>query len=97
MGLFLRFSRTPPPPGSRGRAPGFVDTAVAYHRLDRRARGDELCLYVMRRHGDLKHIYGEAPVALESAASYFKSFKRHFPPPAQARVRARNEWVREIE
>jgi glutathione S-transferase len=33
---------------------------------------DATSLYVMRRHGDLKHIYGEAPVALESAAAYFE-------------------------
>ena len=31
----------------------------------------------MRRHGDLKHIYGEAPVALESAAAYFATQLRH--------------------
>ena len=34
-------------------------------------------LYVMRRHGDLKHIYGEAPLALESAAGYFATQLRH--------------------
>jgi len=28
-------------------------------------------LYVVRRHDGLKHIYGEAPVAVESAKSYF--------------------------
>jgi len=38
---------------------------------------DATSLYVMRRHGDLKHIYGEAPVALESAASYFATQLRH--------------------
>jgi glutathione S-transferase len=32
---------------------------------------DATSLYVMRRHGDLKHIYGEAPAVLESAAAYF--------------------------
>ena len=32
---------------------------------------DATSLYVMRRHGDLKHVYGEAPAALESAAGYF--------------------------
>ena len=31
----------------------------------------------MRRHGDLKHIYGEASVALESAAAYFTKQLRH--------------------
>src|SRR5712671_904752 len=34
-------------------------------------------LYVMRRHGALKHIYGESPVALESAAAYFATQLRH--------------------
>ena len=31
----------------------------------------------MRRHGALKHIYGEALVALESAAAYFATQLRH--------------------
>jgi glutathione S-transferase len=38
---------------------------------------DAASLYVMRRHGDLKHIYGEAPVAFESAAGYFATQLRH--------------------
>jgi glutathione S-transferase len=38
---------------------------------------DATSLYVMRRHGDLKHIYGEAPNALESAAEYFATQLRH--------------------
>src|SRR5438105_7752981 len=38
---------------------------------------DATSLYVMRRHGALKHICGEAPVALESAASYFATQLRH--------------------
>ena len=38
---------------------------------------DATGLYVMRRHGDLKHIYGEAPAALESAADYFAAQLRH--------------------
>jgi glutathione S-transferase len=38
---------------------------------------DATSLYVMRRPGDLKHIYGEAPAALEAAASYFASQLRH--------------------
>ena len=38
---------------------------------------DATSLYVMRRHGDLKHIYGEAPVAVESAAAYFETQLRH--------------------
>ena len=47
-----------------------------------RARCDEWCyftameldatsLYVIRRHGDLKETYGEAPVAVECAGEYF--------------------------
>lgn len=31
---------------------------------------DETSLYVMRRHGDLKAIYGEAPQALDAARNY---------------------------
>jgi glutathione S-transferase len=38
---------------------------------------DATSLYVMRRHGDLKHLYGEAPLALESAAEYFATQLRH--------------------
>lgn len=38
---------------------------------------DATSLYVMRRHRDLKHIYGEAPVAVESAAQYFGTQLRH--------------------
>jgi glutathione S-transferase len=38
---------------------------------------DATSLYVMRRHGDLKHVYGEAPMALESAAAYFARQLRH--------------------
>ena len=32
---------------------------------------DAHCLYVIRRHGDLAHLYGEAPVAVGSAKEYF--------------------------
>jgi glutathione S-transferase len=38
---------------------------------------DAASLYVMRRHGDLKHVYGESPIAIESAASYFTTQLRH--------------------
>jgi glutathione S-transferase len=38
---------------------------------------DATSLYVMRRHGALQHIYGEAPTALEGAASYFATQLRH--------------------
>jgi glutathione S-transferase len=33
---------------------------------------DATSLYVMRRHGDLRHIYGEAPEASAAAADYFQ-------------------------
>src|SRR6185369_16127961 len=38
---------------------------------------DATSLYVMRRHGALKHIYGDAPVAVESASRYFETQLRH--------------------
>jgi glutathione S-transferase len=34
---------------------------------------DATSLYVMRRHRDLKHIYGEAPIAVDSASKYFQT------------------------
>ena len=37
---------------------------------------DATSLYVMRRHGDLRHIYGEAPLANEAAALYFQTQMR---------------------
>ena len=37
---------------------------------------DATSLYVMRRHGDLGHIYGDAPVANTSAANYFQQQMR---------------------
>jgi glutathione S-transferase len=37
---------------------------------------DATSLYVMRRHGDLRHIYGEAPQANEAAAAYFQKQMR---------------------
>jgi glutathione S-transferase len=33
---------------------------------------DETSLYVMRRHSDMRQTYGEAPVAIEAAAAYFR-------------------------
>src|SRR4029077_4922024 len=38
---------------------------------------DATSLYVMRRHGDLKHIYGEAPQAVDSASKYFQNQLDH--------------------
>src|SRR5262245_32165270 len=38
---------------------------------------DATSLYVMRRHRDLKHIYGDAPLAVDSAAAYFGNQLRH--------------------
>lgn len=37
---------------------------------------DETSLYVMRRHSDMSQTYGEAPVAIEAAAAYFKKQMR---------------------
>jgi glutathione S-transferase len=37
---------------------------------------DATSLYVIRRHGDLRHIYGEAPIANEAAAAYFQKQMR---------------------
>ena len=37
---------------------------------------DATSLYVMRRHGDLRHIYGDAPVAYEAASTYFQQQMR---------------------
>ena len=38
-------------------------------------------LYTMRRHGDLKHIYGAAPEAVDSAREYFlKQLNAAVPP-----------------
>jgi glutathione S-transferase len=37
---------------------------------------DATSLYVMRRHGDLRHIYGEAPEANAAAAEYFQKQMR---------------------
>jgi glutathione S-transferase len=37
---------------------------------------DATSLYVIRRHGDLSHIYGEAPIANETAAAYFQKQMR---------------------
>jgi glutathione S-transferase len=37
---------------------------------------DETSLYVMRRHCDMRQTYGEAPVAIEAAATYFRTQMR---------------------
>jgi glutathione S-transferase len=67
---------------------GTAETALIPARPRERATWLEWCfyvmteldatsLYVMRRHGALKHLYGEAPAALESAAGYFATQLRH--------------------
>jgi glutathione S-transferase len=38
---------------------------------------DATSLYVIRRHDALKHIYGEAPGAVDGAAEYFRTQLRH--------------------
>jgi glutathione S-transferase len=37
---------------------------------------DETSLYVMRRHSDMQRVYGEAPAAIEAAATYFRKQMR---------------------
>jgi glutathione S-transferase len=37
---------------------------------------DETSLYVMRRHGDMHDVYGEAPAAVSAAAEYFRKQMR---------------------
>ena len=37
---------------------------------------DATSLYVMRRHGDLRHIYGDAPIANQAASDYFQQQMR---------------------
>jgi glutathione S-transferase len=37
---------------------------------------DESSLYVMRRHGDMRQVYGEAPTAIEASAVYFRKQMR---------------------
>ena len=60
---------------------GSADSLLTPETLEARAREDEwvsyvygeldeTALYVMRRHGDLKAIYGEAPAAVTSAKAY---------------------------
>jgi glutathione S-transferase len=66
---------------------GRADNRLVPEDLRERARCLEWCffviseldatsLYVMRRHGDLRHIYGEAPMANEAAALYFQQQMR---------------------
>lgn len=38
---------------------------------------DATSLYVMRRHRDLKHIYGDTPDAVKSAGEYFRTQLRY--------------------
>jgi glutathione S-transferase len=67
---------------------GTPDNALVPHDPRPRAQWLEWCfhiameldatsLYVMRRHGDLKHIYGEAPQAVDSASKYFQNQLGH--------------------
>lgn len=59
------------PADPRGRATWLESCFYAATELDATS------LYVIRRHGALKHLYGEAPAALESAAGYFAAQLRH--------------------
>lgn len=57
-----------PPPGSRGRAIYFQWCFFVMTELDAHS------LYVIRRHGDLADLYGEAPNALQAAGEYFERY-----------------------
>ncbi len=54
------------PPGPRERAKCLEWCFFVISELDATS------LYVMRRHGELRHIYGEAPLANAAAAGYFQ-------------------------
>jgi glutathione S-transferase len=67
---------------------GTADNALVPHEPRHHAQWMEWCfhiameldatsLYVMRRHGALKHIYGDAPTAVDSASTYFQTQLRH--------------------
>jgi len=58
------------PPDVRGRAQCLEWCFFVISELDATS------LYVMRRHGDLSHIYGEAPMANDAAATYFQKQMR---------------------
>ena len=65
--LIARYGSTDtiaPPQGLQAQAREDEWVSYVYGELD------ETALYVMRRHGDLSTIYGEAPVAVASAQSY---------------------------
>ena len=54
-------------------APGTVERARYYEWLSFILMElDAHTLYVMRKHGDLKHLYGEAPAAMEAAKAGFE-------------------------
>ena len=55
-----------PPAGSLERARYYEWMSFILMELDAHT------LYVMRRHGDLKHLYGEAPAAMDAAKAGFK-------------------------
>src|SRR5271169_3590199 len=54
---------------------------------------DATSLYVMRRHGDLKHVYGESPVALESAARLLRDAAASCRASAAGRAAVPGRWT----
>ena len=61
-----RHGRLTPEPGSKQRA--HYDEWLSYILMEL----DAHTLYVMRKHGDLKHLYGEAPAAMDAARAGFE-------------------------
>ena len=61
-----RFGALTPKPGSVERAR--YDEWLSYILMEL----DAHTLYVMRKHGDLKHLYGEAPAAMDAARAGFE-------------------------
>ena len=61
-----RFGGLTPTPGTVERARYYEWLSFILMELDAHT------LYVMRKHGDLKHLYGEAPAAMEAAKAGFE-------------------------
>ena len=61
-----RYGGLTPKPGSLARARYYEWMSFILMELDAHT------LYVMRRHGDLKHLYGEAPAAIAAARQGFE-------------------------
>ncbi|MCE2460322.1 MAG: glutathione S-transferase family protein [Pseudomonadales bacterium] len=83
--------------GQRGTTPGLVSSAALTPEPGTVARArynewlsyilmelDAHTLYVMRKHGDLKHLYGEAPAAMDAARAGFEKQLRWARPRVEA-------------